>query len=445
MRRTILEAHNLSVRTGSEFTIKEISFHIYEGELVAFCQTGRNESIISMLLNSKNIRYYGGWRYFGKDVGKRNAIDSFYISSSNMLIESMSVADNLSAIRPQRYFKFYKASHEEAVIRDFWIRTSLPFDIKTPISMLKKAHKYMLLMAKAVLLGKPILVLDNFMKYCNTEDLRWILKFVEKQKKNGTTFIATSNDDSLLVRKSDRIYFCGDNGIIDMLFRDEYSHDMFKRVLLDKDFDSIQKRNSRVDHAKLVMDIQLDRLKKEREILSIYQGEIVGIHDSYGNESDRIYESFFQRFPYYIDGRCCNSYIEAVRNGLSIISVHNEKLYFDSFSVEKNLTLLRLKGISNFGVINRRLENYYVKQYMSKILSGNDGRFEYFERLKLLIYRSLITHPKIMLFDNPYIGADWKQLGIFSKIINEVTQTGCSVLIVSTSDTLCKKVCDRVI
>ena len=44
MNTTILEAHNISVRSGKEYLIQGCNFSIYAGEFVTFCQAGIERS-----------------------------------------------------------------------------------------------------------------------------------------------------------------------------------------------------------------------------------------------------------------------------------------------------------------------------------------------------------------------------------------------------------------
>lgn len=49
--------------------------------------------------------------------------------------------------------------------------------------------------------------------------------------KEGISFVLLSNEDNQLISKCDRVYFCRGTSIVDVIFKDEYSHGLFQKIM----------------------------------------------------------------------------------------------------------------------------------------------------------------------------------------------------------------------
>ncbi len=446
MKKIILEGRGLILKGEKNIILRNGSFSIYEGELVAFCQTSQFASFIPMILNASQLEYEGELVFCGKPVNRKNPVNAMYISGSDMLIDSMSIVDNLFAIRNHKGFQiFYNAKKAEKSLRKLLKELEIPFDLSIPISKLSTSQKYMLLLTKAILLDVPVIVLDNLSQQCSRDDYGWIMNLIFQYKQKGKTFVLLSNDSNFLIDKCDRIYFCCGKRIVDLIFQDEYSPDIFQKMLFGHPVEILKKREPKAEYQQEVLEIKIPSYWYTDETLKIFRGEIFGILDLYGTLTPQIFQLFLEGFPYNVNGRVCKNYCDAVQAGLALVSLHRGNMVFESFSLSENLVLLKMKDLSRGIVRNKRLEAYCLAHYLPR-LSPSYMQSEWdLEQLKLLVYRWLLLKPKIMVIDNPPFDLADEQRMELLELMQEVVASGCAVVLNSTARNECMNLCDRVL
>ena len=135
MKKSVLNANALTVVDNQEVLLENDSFSVYEGEFLAFCQTSQSRFFFPELLKTPSVEYRGILDYKGQPVSKKNPIRAMYISGPDMLIESMSIVDNLFVIRKHYRISFlYNERKAKAVLKDMLSQIGLPFDISLSVS-----------------------------------------------------------------------------------------------------------------------------------------------------------------------------------------------------------------------------------------------------------------------------------------------------------------------
>ena len=446
MKRIILQAKGLSVEDASGLILKSGHFSIYEGELVAFCQSSQVRPFLPMMLNKTRLQYTGELTFRGKPVNRKNPISAMYISGSDMLIETMSIAENLSVIQNRGGFHFlYNPGKVKATMQNFLKELQLPFDADVPLSELTPSQKYILLLTKAILLDVPIIVLDNLSQQCSRDHYAWILQLIQRYKNKGRTFILLSNDRNFLIEKCDRIYFCRGKRVVDMLFQDECTDDIFYEILFGHQIPSWPKRPSQADHSQVALEINIAKRWYSQEQLKIYKSEIFGILDMYGTMIPQVFQCFLENDYYKLNDKECRSFRAALRNGLAVVSLHQGSMYFDCFSLPENLVLLKMQSLSKRLVRNLRMESYCVDKYFPRLPDSIECSEWNWGQLKLLIFRWLLTNPKVIIIENPPFDMEEDQQEEFRDLLQEIVDSGCSIVLISSAINDCINICDRVL
>ena len=446
MKKSVLNANALTVVDNQEVLLENGSFSVYEGEFLAFCQTSQSRFFFPELLKTPSVEYRGILDYKGQPVSKKNPIRTMYISGPDMLIESMSIVDNLFVIRKHYRISFlYNERKAKAVLKDMLSQIGLPFDIRLSVSDLSVSEKYILLLAKAIIMEVPIIVLGNLTQYCMVSYYPWIYDLIQRYRQKGRTFVLLSNDNHDLVRQCDRIYFCRGKYIVDLLFQDEYSDQIFQDILFGYLRRTMIRKETSADYHKVRMRVDLPEEWYTEKRLEIYRGEIFGILDLHGTLTSQIYQLFFDKFPYWIDGEVCRSYREAICKGLAAVSLHRGNIKFEGLSEEENLLFLKMRQLRKNIIINRRIEAYCINQYADGLSDRNPQDEWSMGQLKHLIYRWLMTNPKVMVIDNPPLNLDGEQWMEFIKLMQEIVDTGCSIILLCTAVRACTDLCDRIL
>ena len=119
MKRELLNVRGVSLKINKEYTYQDLNFSVFENELLGVCQLPYMKTIswMKQLVNPET-RITGEVFYRGEKVDLNNpkiSEEMYYISQESTLISSLSIADNLFALRKFSRNKmiYHKAIAEE--------------------------------------------------------------------------------------------------------------------------------------------------------------------------------------------------------------------------------------------------------------------------------------------------------------------------------------------
>jgi D-xylose transport system ATP-binding protein len=130
---------------------------------------------------------------------------------------------------------------------------------------------------------------------------------------------------------------------------------------------------------------------------------------------------------------------DAIKHGLIFLSEDRKKYGLNLImSVKKNVTLASLRKISNYGFIRDEYEAQATEEYIKKLqvktpnqdvevrnLSGGNQQ-------KVVIAKSLMVSPKVMVLDEPTRGIDVGAKYEIYKIMNQLVNEGVAVIMISS-------------
>ena len=120
-------------------------------------------------------------------------------------------------------------------------------------------------------------------------------------------------------------------------------------------------------------------------------------------------------------------------------------MYFDCFSLPENLVLLKMQSLSKRLVRNLRMESYCVDKYFPRLPDSIECSEWNWGQLKLLIFRWLLTNPKVIIIENPPFDMEEDQQEEFRDLLQEIVDSGCSIVLISSAINDCINICDRVL
>lgn len=443
MKRAIINAQGLTIKSENGIILDEGSFSVYEGEILAICQTSQMQSFFISLMNDPGLIYQGKILYRGKPLSRNNPLDCSYVAGHDSLFDTLSIVDNLYAFSGRKHGFIYNPRKAESVVKKTLESIGVPFPISQSVDALTISQKYILELVKAIIQGTRLIILDNISYNCSRDDYPWIIETLEKYSKRGITFVLLSNKDSLLISKCDRIYFCRGTHIVDVIFKDEYSHGLFQKIMYNNCEVVNQRRCGDNWKNRLALEIALPGELNARKMITVNCGEVYGIFDLFGTLAESVFDSFFNSFPYKVGGKVCKNYAHAVRNGLMIISQHNTNMLFDTFSLEENFIFQALRKFSRFGIINLRMVRYAVEKCMPKFKRECNPRGEGIQRLKLLFYRCLLANPAVIVIENPALDLETDQQAEIEGMLSEATSRGVAVVLISSNANIGIPFCNR--
>ena len=198
----------------------------------------------------------------------------------------------------------------------------------------------------------------------------------------------------------------------------------------------------------------------DKVTFNIRKGEIVGIAGLMGAGRTEFAMSMFGKSygtnisgSMHIHGKevTSNDVSEAIENGLAYVSEDRKDLGLDLLmSIKNNITLSNLHAASNKGVVDfdqevqvaedyRKRMNIKTNDIENKVTSLSGGNQQ-----KVVISKWLYTEPEVLFLDEPTRGIDVGAKYEIYSIIEEMSQEGKAVCIISSELPEILGMCDRI-
>ena len=120
-------------------------------------------------------------------------------------------------------------------------------------------------------------------------------------------------------------------------------------------------------------------------------------------------------------------------------------------SIQDNLTMTILPKISRFGILNKKKQKEVTLEYIQKIAIKTPGTSTKIKDLsggnqqKVILSRWLATHPDLIILDEPTRGIDVGAKGEIEELIKQISDSGISVLYISSELDELVRECDRIV
>ncbi|MDF2889380.1 MAG: transporter related protein, partial [Lacrimispora sp.] len=193
--------------------------------------------------------------------------------------------------------------------------------------------------------------------------------------------------------------------------------------------------------------------------LKLHKGEILGITGLLGSGTIELSKLLYGAIPMesgevFVDGekKDCSAPVKALKAGIGFVSDDRKREGLVLIrSIRENISMSSLKKITKGIHLNTRLEtervNHQVKTLNIRISSSSQlaGKLSGGNQQKIVFAKVLEADSDILILNEPTRGVDVGAKAEIYSIINELTQKGKSILMVSTDLPELIGVSDRVI
>ncbi len=208
----MLVMKNVSKVFGEQKALKNITFHVDEGEVFGFLgPSGAGKTTAINLFTAQLVSSMGEVTVMGKDVVTHHEIfgDMGVLTDSSGLYERLSIMKNLMLFA--RFHGLGKNQVEEVLEE-----VDLIDHIDKPVDKLSKGMKQRVMIARAVIHKPKVLFLDEPTASLDPGTTLEIHKLIRKLNRNGTTVFLTTHDMTEADKLCDRVAFIDEGVIVDM-------------------------------------------------------------------------------------------------------------------------------------------------------------------------------------------------------------------------------------
>ncbi len=341
------------------------------------------------------------------------------------------------------------------------INVSLPLDIA--VANLTVAQQQFVEIAKALAFNCQYLVLDEPTATLTPKEVDKLFAVMAslKEKDVGCFYISHHLDEVYEI--SDTISCLRDGKMVGTYPVSEITEDELISLMVGRDLEHSYppKRNVNFLENDVVLDVKTLITEEGKDIsFKLHKGEILGMAGLVGSGRTELCRALVGAYPFkkkeiFLNGEEANFIhpSQAIKRGMGYLSEDRKKdgLFLD-FNVQENIILSSLGDLLNgFYFVShkksRKQSEHYVENLHIKTpnISKTVGELSGGNQQKVIIARWLLTESKLLIFDEPTRGIDvGAKLEIYN-MLQELTNLGMSIIVISSDLPEIIGICDRVL
>ncbi len=462
----IVELKNITKTYPGVVALDNVSLAFKPGEVHAICgENGAGKStLIKVMAGAATPEegkiFVGGEEITAMDPGLSRKLGIEVIYQELILAPHVSVAENI--YMGARFGKGavidWKTMNEKAqrILDSMDITAFKATDI---VENLKTANRQLVAIAKALSMNVKFLIMDEPTAPLGEHEVEVLLRIVKDLKKKGVTIVYVSHRLDEIFQISDRVSVFRNGQWIKTMDTCDTDKDELIRLMVGRELGAAYpERNSKIGDVILeAKNIVAEGVKNVS--LSVRSGEVLGIGGLVGSGRSELVNTIFgaqklESGEIFIRGKKVNinSPTQAIKNGIGLIP-EDRKLH--GLMLEKdvafNLSICILEKLSKYCVVDSKTEEQKQREIierlkiklphagvLAKTLSGGNQQ-------KVVLAKWLLAEADVLIFDEPTRGIDVGAKQEIYQLINELTEKGMAVIMVSSDMEELMGVPDRMI
>jgi ribose transport system ATP-binding protein len=444
--------------------LKSVSFDVLEGEVHALVgENGAGKSTLmgvaagSVVPDSGTVEI-GGRRLENPSPTTAQSLGLVVVYQHLSILRDLTVTENMVLAMPRHQRPSFTSARA-------WTREKLEvigadIDPSARVSELSVAEAQLLEIAKALALEARVCVLDEPTESLNAKESERLFAQIRQLTERGASVVYISHRLPEVRRVADRLTVLRDGetrGTFDVANLSE--DEILRRIVgrpIERAFPPKRTGNGHGPPILQIRGLSADRF--DDVDVSVARGEIVGLAGVEGNGQQEFLRALAglgkARGDVEIGGKPVR--LDGPRHAAQAGIVHlpgdrHAEGLFLSLSVRENVSLLHLDELATAGVVNRGAENRVTDAQIRSMnirtpstetlvgaLSGGNQQ-------KVLMARSLLADPMVLLADEPTRGVDaGARIEVYA-LIRAVAEEGRAVIVRSSDAVELQGLCDRVL
>jgi len=472
----LLEMLSITKSFGSVTALCGASLRVRRGEIHGLIgENGAGKSTLMKILHGAYPvgSYEGQVRIAGSELELHSPHDALrqgvgVVPQEISVIDGLTVGENvfLGRLGNRRMVRLAEVEAEAAT---FLGECGIPLDARDPVSDLTAGEKQLVMIARALQARPSILLLDEPTSPLTHVEVDILFGLLRHLRDGGLTTIFISHKLSEVFAICDRVSVMRDGEVVDDFTPDDFDANRVAAAMIGRRLNEFFPARSvsrdraaevlRVDdlvapHAKIPGKNVLDGVS-----FGVQEGEIVGIAGLLGSGRSELVNAIYGRFPrsagtITVEGSAIDvrAPADAINAGIGLVveDRKQEGLLFN-VGIRENVTLNCLRRLSRLLFVRRAAERRMARQAMDEFgilapsaatrishLSGGNQQ-------KVLVARTLLPHPRILLLDEPTKGIDVGAKAEIYRLIRDLADDGVGVVVISSEFSELLGLCDRIL
>ncbi len=429
----ILETSALSKVYPGTVALNKVDFKAYEGKVnVLIGENGAGKSTLMKIIAgvekpSDGIIYLDNKELLLSSIKDAEKHGIGIIFQELNLIPYMSILDNIFLGMEQHRFGNINYRLQEEKVKEVLNLLELNIDVNTKVADLRVGQQQLVEIAKALVKDVRILIMDEPTSALSNAEVEILFRTIAELKKQNVTIIYISHRLEELITIGDYITILRDGNLITTTKNDNISVDW----IVDNMVGDVKKRKHKlrqVSKDKPVLQVRnlnmYDNLGKKKlsdVSFDMYKGELLGIYGLMGSGRSELFEAIFG-VAQNIEGKIIFNgkdisklpLSKRLRMGMSLVPEDRKnQAVIPPINIKQNMTVASIFRFAYKNLwISNKDEKIAVNQQVSDLsikvastdalltsLSGGNQQ-------KVVIAKSLLTRPKLLLLDECTRGVD---------------------------------------
>jgi len=446
--------------------LDHVDFALYEGEVhVLLGENGAGKSTLMKILSGTIAVDSGHIFIEGREVGDLNperaaqlGIGMVYQDLS--LVPSLSVAENiflghlpkghLGAVDWSEIYRRAAGSLEELGVE---------IDPRAIVRHLNVAEQQLTEIARVLAHHPRILLLDEPTSALSDSERERLFEIIGQLRARGVSIVYITHHLAEVARVGQRVTVLRDGQLVGTLPVDEADEDTLVRMMVGRRLtEQFPKHISALGETILkVEDLSLDGSLQGLSF-ELHRSEILGVFGLMGAGQTELARAIFGLEPralgrIFVEGKEIHIRrpVDAIACGLGFLTRDRREGLVPMLPIPPNVTLAEVSQIPLFGALRLQRETETASQYVRDLriqppsldrlviyLSGGNQQ-------KVVLARWLASASRILIFDEPTRGIDVGAKAEVFALMNDLTQRGVGIIMISSEMPEILAMADRIL
>ena len=450
----VLELEHIRKVYPGVVALKDVTLQLRKGEVLGLIgENGAGKSTLIKCCSGAVIPTSGKIKVNGKEFDRmtpqlaaENGIAIIYQEFNN--VGELSAAENLFLGRPIRNGFMIDRKAMEAEAAKAFEQLRIKINPRELVKNLSVGYQQMIEIAKAIQQNAKVLIMDEPSAPLTSNEVESMFKVVELLREQGVSIIYISHRLEEIFRLSDRIEVIRDGEYVTTLITPEATVDELIRLMVGREMtQKYPARKDCIDRSNVVLELKNVCGNGDRDMsLKVHAGEVLGLGGLVGAGRPELAEVIFgskakESGQIFLNGKEINpkSPREAIDLGIALVPEDRKRHgALLTNSIKNNINMPIYERISKASVINSSTEKATAEKYREQIqikcptinqlvknLSGGNQQ-------KVILGKWLAADSQLIIFDEPTRGIDVGAKYEIYRLINDLVESGRSVLMISS-------------
>lgn len=467
MYKYIVELENINKSFPGVKALKNVSFHLKSGEVIALLgENGAGKSTLMKILSGIYTKDQGIIKIFGEEIEnltplKAQELGIAIIHQELNMCSHLTVAQNIFLGREKTHSGIL--SNKEMNKESKKILDSLNIDIDPDMMVgdLSVSKQQMVEIAKALSANAKILIMDEPTSALTSKEIDELFSIIKKLRNDGCGIVYISHRLEELKYIVDRVTILRDG---EYIVTEDFKENNLSKIISYMVGREITEKFPRINTKIGKKILQVNNLNAGhlvRDInFSLYEGEIVGIAGLIGAGRTETTRAIFgvenrESGEVFLDGKevIIRKPIDAIKAGIVLAPEDRKKDGLcTKLSIKDNIALPNLDILCDkFGVVNRKKEKKMTKKTIKNLhirLASSEVDAESLSggnQQKVVVGKWLARDSRVVIFDEPTRGIDVAAKVEIYNLMNALKEQGIGVLFVSSEMPEVLGISDRIL